>query len=87
MAWQDFIFLAGSLLSVGFLIPTIRDAAARVPRETSIPSMLIGMVYSFTFLTLEMTFSAFGAFAAATMWSLIVYFRAPDSDGLNVMQS
>lgn len=87
MVWQDFVFLTGSLLSVGFLIPTIRDAAACVPRETSVPSMVIGMVYSFTFLTLGMTFSAFGAFAAATMWSLIVYFRAPNSGGLDAIRS
>ncbi len=78
MAWQDFVFLAGSLLSVVFLAPTLRDAAARVPRATSVPSMVIGGVYSLTFLTLDMTFSAFGAFAACTMWSLIVWFRGPD---------
>lgn len=80
MAWQDFVFLAGSLLSVAFLFPTLCDSAACVPRETSVPSMLIGAVYSVTFLTLGMTFSAFGAFAACSMWSLIVCFRAPGAD-------
>ncbi|MFC4437907.1 MULTISPECIES: hypothetical protein [Natrialbaceae] len=80
MAWQDFVFLAGSLLSVAFLFPTLRDSAACVPRATSVPSMVIGAVYSFTFLTLGMSFSAFGAFAACSMWSLIVCFRAPGTD-------
>lgn len=65
-----------------FLYPTLRDAASQVPRATSIPSMIIGGVYSFTFLTLGMTFSAFGSFAACTMWSLIAAFRAPDSSTL-----
>lgn len=79
MMWQDFVFLIGSMTSVLFLYPTLRDTAARVPRATSIPSMIIGGAYSFTFLTLGMTFSAAGAFAACTMWSLIAAFRGPDS--------
>lgn len=82
MMWQDFIFLVGSMTSVMFLYPTLRDAASQVPRATSIPSMIIGAVYSFTFLTLGMTFSAFGSFAACTMWSLIAAFRGPDSSSL-----
>jgi|AntRauTorcE11898_2_1112593.scaffolds.fasta_scaffold38352_1 FtsH-binding integral membrane protein len=80
MVWQDMIFLMGSLLSVGFLAPTIRDAGACVPRATSIPSMVIGLVYSLTFLSMGMDFSAFGSFAACGMWSLIVYLRAPETD-------
>lgn len=79
MMWQDFVFLIGSLTSVVFLYPTLRDTASRVPRATSVPSMLIGGAYAITFFTLEMTFSAFGAFAACTMWSLIALFRNPDS--------
>jgi len=82
MMWQDFVFLIGSMTSVVFLYPTLRDAASQVPRATSIPSMLIGGAYSFTFLTLGMTFSAAGAFAACTMWSLIAAFRAPDHQEL-----
>lgn len=82
MSWQDFVFLVGSMTSVLFLYPTLRDAAAQVPRATSIPSMLIGVVYSFTFFTLGMEFSAFGSFAACTMWSLIALFRGPDGTTL-----
>jgi len=82
MMWQDFVFLVGSMTSVIFLYPTLRDAAARVPRATSIPSMVIGGVYSLTFFTLGMEFSAFGAFAACTMWSLIALSRAQDARSL-----
>lgn len=78
------IFLIGSLLSVGFLIPTARNAAACVPRATSIPSMVIGLVYALTFLSMGMEFSAFGSFAACAMWSLIVYYRAPETGGLDL---
>lgn len=81
--WQDFVFLAGSMTSVLFLYPTLRDTAARVPRATSVPSMLIGGAYATTFLTLGMTFSAAGSFAACTMWSLIAAFRAPDSSSFS----
>lgn len=79
MMWQDLVFLVGSMVSVAFLYPTLRDTASRVPLATSIPSMLIGFAYSMTFLSLGMTFSAVGAFAACTMWSLIAAFRAPNS--------
>ena len=82
MMWQDLVFLVGSMTSVIFLYPTLRDAASRVPRATSVPSMLIGGVYSMTFFTLGMEFSAFGSFSACTMWSLIALFRAPDDRSL-----
>lgn len=79
MMWQDFVFMAGSSLSVLFLAPTIRDASARVPLATSLPSMIVGGVYSMTFLTLGMTFSALGAAATCTMWSMIAALRSPTS--------
>jgi len=78
MIWQDFVFLIGSMTSVLFLYPTLRDSASQVPRATSVPSMIIGGAYSMTFFTLGMTFSAFGSFSACTMWSLIAAFRSPD---------
>jgi len=83
MAWQEMIFLTGSLLSVGFLIPTIRNAGACVPWATSVPSVVIGFVYALTFLSLGMNFSAFGSIAAGAMWSLIVYFRGPEINSLD----
>lgn len=82
MMWQDFVFLIGSSLSVMFLYPTLRDTAARVPRATSVPSMLIGGTYSFTFFTMGMSFSALGSLGACTMWSLIALLRAPDDRSL-----
>ncbi|WP_135535017.1 MULTISPECIES: hypothetical protein [Halostella] len=77
MMWQDFVFMLGSSLSIFFLAPTLRDAEARVPLGTSLPSMIIGLAYGLTFTTLGMTFSALGAFAAGSMWSLIAVVRSP----------
>ncbi|WP_222915724.1 hypothetical protein [Natrinema sp. SYSU A 869] len=77
MMWQDLVFMIGSSLSIVFLAPTLRDSSARVPLGTSLPSMGIGFVYSMTFFTLGMTFSATGAFAAGSMWSLIALIRSP----------
>ncbi|TYL39576.1 hypothetical protein CV102_04595 [Natronococcus pandeyae] len=79
MMWQDFVFMVGSGLSILFLAPTLRDASARVPLGTSLPSMGIGMAYGFTFFTLGMTFSAAGALAAGSMWALIAALRSPKS--------
>lgn len=80
--WQDLVFMLGSSLSIVFLAPTLRDVSARVPLGTSIPSMLIGGVYGFTFTTLGMTFSALGAFATTIMWSLIALYRSPGERAL-----
>ncbi len=77
MMWQDFVFLAGSVLSIVFLAPTVRDSSARIPLGSSVPSMTIGAVYSFTYSTMGMTFSSLGAAGVAIMWSLIVCYRAP----------
>ncbi|PCR91882.1 hypothetical protein [Natrinema ejinorense] len=82
MMWQDFVFMVGSGLSIVFLAPTLRDSSARVPLGTSLPSMGIGFVYGLTFFTLGMRFSAAGAVAAGTMWSLIALFRSPQ--GLSI---
>ena len=77
MMWQDLIFMIGSGLSIFFLAPTLRDASARVPLGTSLPSMAIGLVYGVTFATMGMSFSALGAVAAGSMWALIALFRSP----------
>lgn len=78
MIWQDFVFLAGSMFSIFVLAPTLRSKTASVPWGTSFPSAFIGLVYSFTFFTLDMTFSAAGALVAGGMWSLIALFRHPN---------
>lgn len=77
MMWQDFVFMLGSSLSIVFLAPTLRDVSARVPLGTSVPSMLVGGTYAFTFMTLGMKFSALGAMATTIMWSLIATYRSP----------
>ncbi|AGB30039.1 hypothetical protein Natpe_0093 [Natrinema pellirubrum DSM 15624] len=85
MMWQDLVFMLGSGLSIVFLAPTLRDSSARVPLGTSLPSMGIGFVYATTFFTLGMTFSAMGAFAAGTMWSLIALFRSPQGISMKLL--
>lgn len=77
MMWQDLVFLAGSVLSIVFLAPTVRDATAQIPLGSSIPSMTIGSIYAVTYATMGMSFSALGSFGVATMWSLIVCYRSP----------
>lgn len=80
--WQALVFLAGSSISVLFLYPTLRDTVACVPRATSVPSMLVGGAYSFTFVTLGTTYSGLGSVAACTMWSLVATFRAAEDASL-----
>ena len=77
MMWQDLVFLAGSVLSIVFLAPTIRDVTANIPLGSSVPSMTIGAIYAATYGTMGMSFSAFGSLGVALMWSLIVCYRSP----------
>ena len=77
MLWQDLVFLAGSLLTVVALLPTLRNVEAYVPLGTSLPKMGLGAVYALTFGSLGMTLSAVGILATAVMWSLIARYRSP----------
>jgi len=77
MMWQDLVFLAGSVLSIVFLAPTVRDVTANIPLGSSVPSMTIGAIYAVTYATMGMRFSAFGSLGVAAMWSLIVCYRSP----------
>ncbi|QCS44140.1 hypothetical protein [Natrinema versiforme] len=77
MLWQDVVFMAGSLLSVVFLVPALRDAAARIPVATSRPKMALGAVYAATFATMGMPLAAVGLLATGVMWGLLAAYRSP----------
>lgn len=84
MAWQDLVFLGGSLLTVVVLLPTLRNLDARIPLETSFPKFALAVVYAVTFYSLGMTLSAVGLLATAIMWSLIARYRSPTGRSLSV---
>lgn len=84
MAWQDLVFLGGSLLTVVALLPALRDVDARIPLETSLPKFALAVVYVGTFYSLGMTLSAAGLLATAVMWSLVAWLRSPTGSLLSV---
>lgn len=77
MVWQDLVFMAGSLLSVVFLAPALRDVNARIPLATSFPKMVLGIVYAVTFATMGMSLAAVGLLATGVMWYLLAAYRSP----------
>ena len=77
MVWQDSIFMFGSMLTVIFLAPAVRDANARIPLATSLPKVALGAVYAATFASLGMRFAAVGLLATGVMWSLLAAYRSP----------
>ncbi len=77
MVWQDLVFMAGSLLSVIFLAPALRDANARIPLATSVPKMALGGVYAVTFATMGMALAAVGLLATGVTWYLLAAYRSP----------
>ncbi|QLK24689.1 hypothetical protein HYG81_11215 [Natrinema zhouii] len=77
MVWQDLVFMAGSLLSVVFLAPALRDANVRIPLATSLPKAALGAVYAVTFATMGLSLAAIGLLATGIMWYLLATYRSP----------
>jgi hypothetical protein len=76
--WQDTVILAGSIVAIASLVPTILDEDAIVPHMTSIPTLVVLSGQSVAFYSLGLTGSALGAGAGLIVWSLIAYYKAPD---------
>ena len=76
--WQDLVFLAGSVLSLLVLVPTLRDSMASVPLGTAAPSAALGLLYGATFFSLGMTLSGAGSLLTSAMWSCIALLRSPN---------
>ncbi|MFD1514639.1 hypothetical protein [Halomarina rubra] len=79
MAWQDLAFAVGSMIGIFALLPTLRDQTALVPRRTSVVSVLLGGLYTVTFVSLGMWLSAVGSVATATVWFAIASWRSTES--------
>jgi len=76
MAWQDLAFAVGSMIGILSLVPTLRDHTSVVPRRTSVVSVLLGGLYTVTFVSLGMWLSAVGSVATATVWFGIASLRS-----------
>ncbi|WP_227374262.1 hypothetical protein [Haladaptatus halobius] len=74
--WQEYVFLAGSIVIMISLVPTIRDEEAKVPLRTSVPSVLVLFVQTLAFLSMGLTFSAVGTGMGFGLWSLIATYKS-----------
>lgn len=77
--WQDIVILAGSIVAIASLFPTLLDEDASVPHETSVPTLVVLSTQGVAFYSLGLLGSAAGAAAGFAVWSLIAYYKAPDS--------
>jgi len=74
----------GSGLSIIFLAPTLRDSSAGSARhEPPVDGDRVRLRHDV--FTLGMSFSAMGAFAAGSMWSLIALFRSPQGVSMKLL--
>lgn len=76
--WQDIVILAGSIVAIGSLIPTLLNEDALVPHTTSIPTLIVLSGQGVAFYSLGLLGSAAGAGAGILVWGLIAYYKAPD---------
>ncbi|WP_266078084.1 hypothetical protein [Haladaptatus caseinilyticus] len=74
--WQEYVFLAGSIVIMISLIPTIRDEEAQVPLRTSLPSVVVLFVQTLAFLSMGLTASAAGTGMGFGLWSLIAKYKS-----------
>lgn len=86
--WQDIVILAGSIVAIASLVPTLLDENASVPLSTSVPTLAVLSTQGVAFYTLGLLGSAFGAGAGFCLWSLIAYYKAPeDSEAVPALES
>ena len=71
----DIIFLVGGFVFAVLLVPTLRDTEAAVPRMSSIPTMVLLVIYAGTFASIEMYLAAIANTATAFAWLLIAVYR------------
>lgn len=76
--WQDIVILAGSIVAIASLFPTLLDENASVPLSTSVPTLVVLSGQGFAFYSLGLLGSALGAGAGFVVWSLIAYYKAPE---------
>ncbi|WP_115862755.1 hypothetical protein [Halorussus litoreus] len=81
--WQDIVILAGSIVAIASLVPTLLDENASVPLSTSVPTLVVLSGQGVAFYSLDLVGSAVGAGAGFVIWSLIAYYKAPE-DGESV---
>lgn len=70
MPWQDWIFTIGQIIFIFALFPTIKgkDKPAFI---TSFITTLIIFIFALTYLSLNLTGSAFFAFINAALWGVL----------------
>jgi hypothetical protein len=81
--WQDIVILAGSIVAIASLVPTLLDEDASVPLSTSVPTLVVLSGQGVAFYTLGLLGSAVGAIAGFAIWSLIAYYKAPEDSEPN----
>jgi len=78
--WQDIVILAGSIVAIASLFPTLLDENASVPHSTSVPTLVVLSGQGVAFYSLDLMGSAIGAGAGFVVWSLIAYYKAPEDE-------
>ena len=74
--WQDIVILAGSILAIASLLPTLLDENASVTHRTRVPTLVVLSGQGFAFYSLGLLGSALGAAAGLVIWTLIAYYDA-----------
>ena len=77
--WQDIVILAGSIVAIASLVPTLLDEDASVPHKTSLPTLVVLSGQGIAFYSMGLIGSAVGAVSGLVIWTLIAYYKAPDS--------
>lgn len=73
---EDKLLTAGTLVLNLTLLPTLLDRDSKVSRWTSVPTAIILLVFSITYLSLDLVFTSIAVALGSMIWSLIAVYRS-----------
>ena len=80
MVSAETVFLAATTFQIIFTLPTLFDRGSTVPRETSIPTAIVWLVYGVTYFTISYPLAGIASIVGGTLWGLVALFRARSSE-------
>lgn len=80
MVQPEHVFLVGAAFQIAVLLPMLLDSETIIPRETSIPTMLIWFVYSATYFAISFRIAAVANVVGGSLWALVALYRGRPSE-------
>ena len=75
MVSAQIVFLVCSVFQIAVTLPMLFDRGSTIPRETSIPTTLIWLIYGVTYFTISYPLAGVASIVGGALWALVAVFR------------